>query len=40
VEPTNKARIGDLFTIVVTVYSAEGQSATATKDFLVVAEPS
>jgi hypothetical protein len=38
VEPTNAARVGNSFTIAVTVYSADGQTAQATRQFLVVAE--
>ena len=35
IEPTDATRVGDNFTIVFTVYSASGQSATARKRFLV-----
>ncbi len=36
VEPSNAARVGDRFTLAVTVYKADGESATATKEFMVV----
>ena len=36
VEPSNAARVGDRFTLAVTVYQADGSSATATKEFMVV----
>ena len=38
VKPSDASRVGDSFTIVVTVYGADGQSATATKSFQVIAE--
>ena len=37
VEPTNASRVGETFIIVVTVYGREGQSATATRVFEVIA---
>ncbi len=36
IEPTDSARIGDTFTLVVTVYAADGQTATAQRQFQVV----
>jgi hypothetical protein len=38
VKPTNPTRVGSSFTIVVTVYGADGQTAQATRQFLVVGE--
>ncbi|MEZ4768844.1 MAG: hypothetical protein R2844_10525 [Caldilineales bacterium] len=38
VAPSDASRIGDSFTIAVTVYGADGLSATATRSFQVVAE--
>lgn len=38
VEPTNASDVGSSFTIAVTVYGAHGQTAQATRQFLVVAE--
>jgi len=38
VEPTDASEVGSSFTIAVTVYSATGESAQATRQFLVVAE--
>ena len=38
VEPSDASRVGDSFTIVVTVYGVDGQTATAKKSFQVVAE--
>jgi len=36
VEPSNPERLGSKFTLAVTVYQEDGESATATKDFMVV----
>jgi hypothetical protein len=36
VEPSNDQREGDRFTLVVTVYHENGESATATKEFVIV----
>lgn len=36
VKPTDATRIGDMFTLSVTVYSGNGKSASATKRFMVV----
>ncbi len=38
VEPSDASRVGDSFTIVVTVFGADGQSASTKKSFQVVAE--
>lgn len=37
IEPTDSTRIGDTFTLAVTVYGADGQSATAQRQFQVTA---
>jgi hypothetical protein len=37
IEPTDSSRIGETFTLVVTVYSADGQPATAQRQFQVTA---
>lgn len=37
IEPTDSSRIGDTFTLAVTVYGADGQSATAQRQFQVTA---
>lgn len=39
VEPTDPERVGSRFTLAVTVYQADGDSATATKEFEVVDKP-
>jgi hypothetical protein len=39
IEPTDSSRIGDTFTLAVTVYGADGQSATAQRQFQVTAAP-
>ena len=39
IEPTDSARVGETFTLAVTVYSADGQSATAQRQFQVTAAP-
>lgn len=36
IEPTDRTRVGDTFTLVVTVFGSDGQSATASKSFQVV----
>lgn len=35
IEPTNPARVGDSFTLVVTVFNEDGDAATATHEFQV-----
>ncbi len=37
IEPTDSARIGDTFTLAVTVYSAAGQATTAQRQFQITA---
>lgn len=37
IEPTDSARIGDTFTLAVTVYSADGQATTAQRQFQITA---
>jgi hypothetical protein len=37
VEPTSAERVGDVFVIAVTVYNKNGDTATATKQFTIVA---
>jgi hypothetical protein len=36
IQPTDRARIGENFTIVFIAYNADGKSATAMKRFMVV----
>ena len=36
VEPSNANRAGERFTLVVTVYQENGESATATKEFVII----
>jgi hypothetical protein len=38
VEPTDASRVGEHFTIAVTVYAADGRSSGATKEFVVTGE--
>ncbi len=39
IEPTDSSRVGETFVLVVTVASAAGQSATAQRQFQIVAAP-